>query len=272
MKSTTESSAGPIAWSKHGSGPPLLLINGYAATGADWAPQLLAGLQGEFTVICPDNRGVGGSALGAGELSVAGMAADLLAVLDALRIECASLCGWSMGGFLVQELAATHPERVSALLLLATDGGGPEALLPEETVSAELFDRSGSPREQASRLIALLFPAGVAAEIDARFGDLVAEARAALAPQTLVAQEQAMAAWHYQPAASRLASIGARTLVMAGECDRVIPAANAALLAAAIDGAELRTYPGAGHGFIAQEAIAVSAAIREFLLRSAALD
>ena len=52
---------------------------------------------------------------------------------------------------------------------------------------------------------------------------------------------------------------------MAGEEDIVIPAANAPLLAAAIDGAALRLFPGAGHAFIAQEAPQVASAIRDFV-------
>ncbi|HEX5712074.1 MAG TPA: alpha/beta hydrolase [Solirubrobacterales bacterium] len=67
-----------------GSGPPLLLINGYAATGEDWDPTFLAALAVSFQVICPDNRGVGGSGPGEGELTIAAMAADLEALLDEL--------------------------------------------------------------------------------------------------------------------------------------------------------------------------------------------
>lgn len=76
-----------------------------------------------------------------------------------------------------------------------------------------------------------------------------------------------MAAWYAAPAEPRLAAISAPTLVMAGEEDVVIPAANAALLSAAIGGAEQRLFPGCGHAFMAQEAPAVAAAIRGFLER-----
>jgi pimeloyl-ACP methyl ester carboxylesterase len=47
-----------LAWHSPGDGQPLLLINGYAATGADWDPGLLAALGEPFAVVCPDNRGV----------------------------------------------------------------------------------------------------------------------------------------------------------------------------------------------------------------------
>jgi pimeloyl-ACP methyl ester carboxylesterase len=48
-----------LAWRTVGSGAPLLLINGYAATAEDWDPAFLDGLAESFEVICPDNRGVG---------------------------------------------------------------------------------------------------------------------------------------------------------------------------------------------------------------------
>jgi pimeloyl-ACP methyl ester carboxylesterase len=169
-----------------------------------------------------------------------------------------------MGGFVAQQLAAGNPERVAALVLMATDAGGPDAVLPEPADAERLFDHSGTPREQATRLIGLLFPPPLAEQIDERFGGVVAEARAALSAEVLDAQERAMVAWHEAPSAARLAAIAAPTLVMAGELDIVIPAANSSLLATAIAGAELRTFPGAGHAFMAQEAPAVATAIRDF--------
>jgi hypothetical protein len=75
-----------IAHRSVGSGPPLPLINGYAATGSDWDPTFLAALAESFEVICPDNRGVGGSEAGEGQLTIDGMAADCEVLLDALAL------------------------------------------------------------------------------------------------------------------------------------------------------------------------------------------
>jgi pimeloyl-ACP methyl ester carboxylesterase len=254
-----------ISWQSHGSGPPLLMVNGYAATGVDWDPILLGKLARRFTVVCPDNRGTGSSPPAEGELGIASMAADLLGVFDELGAERAPVVGWSMGGFVAQELAARHPERVSVLILMATDPGGPAAVMAEAEATARLFDHSGTPREQATRLLGLLFAERVAQEVDAQVGDVVAAARAKLSPEALGAQERAMAAWYEEPSDRRSAAIAAPTLVMAGEDDIVIPAANAPLLAEAIEGAQLRTFPGAGHGFIAQEAPSVAGAIADFV-------
>lgn len=142
-----------------GRGPALLLVNGYAATAADWDPQLLSALGRSFELLCPDNRGVGASTLGdPAELTVDAMAADLETLLDALEIERVPVAGWSMGGFVAQRLAARAPTRVEALVLLSTDPGGSAAARCEPRVWALLTDHSGTPREQASRLISLLFP------------------------------------------------------------------------------------------------------------------
>lgn len=250
-----------LAWRTVGQGPPLLLINGYAATGEDWDPTFLAELAVSFEVVCPDNRGVGGSDLGEEGLSVEGMAADMEALLDALAVDALAVAGWSMGGFVAQRLAARAPGRVSSLALLATDPGGPGAVPAGRDAWSRLIDHSGTPTEQATRLIGLLFPPELAVEIDREVGAVVAAARAGLDPEVLRAQEAAMEAWHRDP----LPAGGAAppTLIFHGDRDEVIPVANAALLAARWPGAEVEIVAGGGHAVMAQEPRRIAAAIGE---------
>ena len=180
-----------------GDGPPLLLVNGYSGTSADWDPTFLATLGASRTVVAPDNQGMGNS--GPGDLdrmTIASMADDLAVLLDGRGIDRAPVVGWSMGGMIAQTFARRHPGRVSALVLLGTDGGGPEAVTAAPDAWARLVDHTGTPREQATRLLHLLFPPEVAAEVDRVFGDVVAEARAALSVGALRAQERAIAVWH----------------------------------------------------------------------------
>src|SRR5262249_16651686 len=148
---------------------------------------------------------------------------------DERGLERAVFAGWSMGGFVVQCLASRAPARVEAMALLSTDGGGRGAVLTEPDVWARLTDSSGTPREQASRLLALPFPPSIAPGIDEQFGDIVAQARAALDPAMLRAQEATMADWHAveQP----LPSAAPPVFVAHGTDDVVIPAANAELVA-----------------------------------------
>ena len=256
-----------LAWRTLGSGDPLLMINGYAATKADWDPTLLENLGSFAELLCPDNRGVGDSAPVDGEVSVRSMAADAVAVLDELGVERTAVLGWSMGGFVAQQLAATVPDRVSALVLLSTDGGGPGAVRAESARWKRLTDHSGSPRQQARRLIELLFPPGVAPGIDKRFGEIVAEARAALDPRSLSAQERAIDRWHAEGAERRLGSIGAPALCAAGSEDVVIPPANTRLLADSLTGSWRALFSGGGHAFMAQEPARLARLIRAFLDR-----
>lgn len=252
-----------LAWHSAGSGPALLLVNGYASTGADWDPAFLDGLAQSFEVICPDNRGAGGSDLGEGELTIDGMAADLEALLDARAIERLPVVGWSLGGFVAQRLATRSPDRVASLALLATDPGAPDSVPAEPSDWSHLIDPSGSSREQASRLISLLFPPELAADVDARFGDVVAAARAKLLPETLRAQEAAMDAWHREPSPRPGGGDAPPTLIVHGELDTVIPPANAEPLAARWPGARVELLPGCGHALMAQEPATVVSLIRE---------
>jgi pimeloyl-ACP methyl ester carboxylesterase len=256
-----------LATSQHGSGEPLVLINGYAASKADWDPTFVAALAESSTVICPDNRGIGQSPPLEGELTIASMAEDVLAAMDAHRIRSADLVGWSMGGFVAQELAARAPERVRGLALLSTDGGGRWAVRAPAEVWARLIDHSGTPREQATRLLKLLFPPRVADQIDAEFGDVVAGARAALSPTTLFAQEAAMDRWHKDPASERLEGIFAPTFIAAGTADAVIPSVNSKVLADALAGPRHVLFEGGGHAFMAQEPERLAAAINDWFGR-----
>jgi pimeloyl-ACP methyl ester carboxylesterase len=258
-----------LAWRTVGNGPPLLLVNSYAATGGDWDPTLLMALGRSFAVICPDNRGVGESELGAGSVSVTGMAADLEALLDALELERVPVVGWSMGGFVAQQLAARAPARVEALGLLSTDPGGAAAVPAAADAWARLIDHSGTPREQASRLISLLFPPALAPEIDSRFGEVVAAARAGLRPEALRAQELAMALWHMEGPSAAPERAGAEVappvLIAHGSEDVVIPAANVEPLAARWPGARIELFEGGGHAFMAQEPQRLAASLVSFL-------
>ncbi len=262
---TIEVEGRTLAWRTFGAGPPLLLVNGYAATSADWDPTFIAELGRTRRLICPDNRGLGGSSLGPGELSIDAMAADCEALLDRLEVERAPVAGWSMGGFVAQRLAERSPARVEALALIDTDPGGPTAIAAEPQVWARLVDHGGTPREQATRLISLLFPPGPAAEIDRRFGEIVAAGRAQLPGAALSAQEAAMEAWRREERPRLGAGEGPPGLVVHGREDVVIPVANAALLGERWPGAGVETFAGCGHAVMAQEPQRVAAAIRGFL-------
>src|SRR3954467_15729086 len=93
-----------------GDGPAVLLIMGLGLPGDAWwrtVPVLARSLRG----VAFDSRGVGRSGRPAGGLTLAGMAADAVSVLDAAEIARAHVYGISMGGMIAQELPPRPPER-----------------------------------------------------------------------------------------------------------------------------------------------------------------
>lgn len=254
-----------FAWRSIGDGPALLLVNGYAATSDDWDPLMLSTLARSFELICPDNRGIGESELGdPAELTIDAMAADLQRLLDALQVDSAPLVGWSMGGYIAQRLASRAPRRVQAMVLLSSAPGGPAAVPGEPRVWEMLTDHSGTPREQATRLISVLFPPSVAAEIDREFGELVAAARAQLSPRALSAQERALIAWHAEPQPSP-GGDAPRVLALCGSEDVLIPPENSEALVEHWPGARAERFAGGGHAFMAQEPVRVAELIEAFV-------
>jgi 3-oxoadipate enol-lactonase len=252
-----------IAWAAVGDGPPLLLVNGYAATAADWDPSFLGMLAARHRVICTDNAGLGRSELSGDEVvgGAEGMAADMLALLDSLELERVPVVGWSMGGFVAQSLARSSPGRVSALGLISTHTGGPDCVDGEPRVACELVDHSGTPREQASRLIALLFPPPVAPEADQRFGEIVAAARAALPERVLFMQEEALGAWHGRNDSLSVLDPPVPTAIVHGGLDTVVPPDNAEVLARFHPEASVEIRPACAHAVMAQDPEAVAEAI-----------
>lgn len=266
-KQSIELAGRKLAWRSLGAGPPLLLVNGYAASSADWDPTFTAALARSFTLICPDNRGTGDSELGdASALSVDAIADDVAALLDALGIERAALVGWSMGGYVVQRLALRSPARARSIALLATGPGGGAGVPAEPYVWGQLTDHSGTPREQASRLISLLFPPDVAPSVDEQFGDIVAAARATLSPQALAAQERVLAAWQTEPQPAPAAD-APPALIVSGALDVIAPPGNADALAALWPQSRVEPIAGGGHAFMAQQPEQVAALIADFLGR-----
>ncbi|MFA7666731.1 MAG: alpha/beta hydrolase [Burkholderiaceae bacterium] len=109
----------PYTWleySETGHGEPLVLSPGLAGRSAFWSNQLAA-LASRYRVITYDHRGCGASDPAPAPVSVATMAQDLLALLDALGLERASVIGHSTGGAICQHLAVHAPERLDRIVL-----------------------------------------------------------------------------------------------------------------------------------------------------------
>jgi len=131
------------------SGPALLLVHGLGGSSAHWLPQLAA-LANECRVFAIDLRGHGRSAASPGaDYEIAAHAADLLAVADSLGLNRFALAGHSFGGWVALEVAAAHPQRVTALALV--DPGGDTSGEAPESVESALAAVREEPRREFER-------------------------------------------------------------------------------------------------------------------------
>ena len=255
-----------------GKGPSLVVLNGFGATSTDWDASFIDRLAPSNKLVLVNNRGIGDSTDNGQSFDIAKLADDTARVVETLGVERVNVMGWSMGGFIAQALALKHPNRVGKLVLLSTDSGGIEADLASPDVWSELIDTSGTPNEQARRLLFLLFPNNVAESFYRKFGDIVAAAHAQLSVELLKRQAAAMDAWYRNGVTNQLREIRMPVLVAAGTEDIVIPASNALKLVNAIPGAWLAQFAHCGHAFMAQYPRALGDLINSFLALSRTHD
>jgi pimeloyl-ACP methyl ester carboxylesterase len=109
-----------VRYVRAGSGPPLLLVHGTAASIDTWR-DLLPELAQRYEVVALDLPGFGASDQPA-DLSGAAYPGVLLALMDRLELTRAVLVGHSLGGAVATLVAAQHPERVERLVLIAPAG------------------------------------------------------------------------------------------------------------------------------------------------------
>jgi pimeloyl-ACP methyl ester carboxylesterase len=249
-----------IYWDEQGTGAPLLLIMGLGAT-SDWWWRTRPVLAARHRTIAFDNRGVGRSDVPPGPYSMAVMASDAAAVLDAAGVERAHVIGVSMGGMIAQEFALKYPERVVSLILGCTAPGGRNAVRAEADAIGALTGRAGMTPEQAEEaVIPFIYDAGTPR---ARIEEDLAIRRPWYAtPEGYTAQLMAIVSWQ---AYDRLPQISVPMLVIHGKNDRLVPVGNGELIAARIPGAQLVLIPAAGHLFTTDQPEAAQAALLGFL-------
>ncbi len=253
-----------IGYRTVGSGPPLVMIPGFAFTMAEWDPRLVNALAKHHRVVLFDNRGVATSTdTPHNRLTIAEMATDTAGLIQALHLGRPEVLGRSMGGYIAQELALRKPLLVSSLVLASTDTGGARAIQPSRKVIREL--EHASP----SQLLALLFPHAklwAANAWEARIGQQAARLhfpKSYFTPSAKIIAQQFQAAgqgWEAPGHGSyaRLPKLRIRTLIMAGLQDVIVPARNALILHARIAHSALVRYRDAGHAFLFQDPLAVA--------------
>jgi 3-oxoadipate enol-lactonase len=249
-----------IYWEEEGRGDPLLMIMGLGFSMAMWQ-NLRPMMARQFRCILCDNRGVGKSPATLRPLSMAAMARDARAVLDAAGIDAAHVLGLSMGGMIAQEFALVYPARVKKLVLGCTNCGGRESVRADPEVYRALSPLNFVSRERRlAAIVPFIYDASTPRDRIER--DLAVVRRHPPHILGYLGQLGAIVAWRSY---DRLPRLQNRTLVIHGQNDRLIPVANAHILAHRLPNCTLEVLPQAGHIFPSDQPERTYRCLMEFL-------
>ena len=255
----------------HETHEPLLLIIGLGGQMLLWNEEFCEMLakQGHF-VIRFDNRDVGLStwcddlglpdmmalfaSLGTGTTpeapySLDDMADDAVAILDALGLERAHVCGASMGGMIAQATAIRHTDRVKSLTSIMSSPSDPGLPGPSDAARAALLEPAPRERdayiEYSVRTGRAFTGDGFPYDEDERrkVAGLIFDR--AFDPEGVA--RQAAAVFGARPRGEELGRVTTPCLVVHGSADPLVPLGAGEATAAAIPNAKLEVIPGMGH-------------------------
>src|SRR5579864_7024059 len=254
-----ENQGAKIYWDEQGKGDPILLIMGLGYPSYLWH-RMRPVLNQRYRTIALDNRGSGQSDTPAGPYSIALMASDAAAALDAAGVQSAHVFGLSMGGMIAQEFTLQYPTRVRSLILGCTAAGGPKAKRAAPEV-IEVLTRQGMTPEEAARAINPYIydketpPSRIEEDLKIRLQWVATF-------DGYMAQLQGIMMWE---AYSRIGQIAAPTLVVHGETDQLVPPENGKLIAQRIPRSRLVMLPNASHIYSTDQPEAAHKPVLEFL-------
>lgn len=233
-----------------------------------WDPALVDDIAAEREVILFDASGVGGST-GKVPATFRDFGRDALSFIDALGLTEVDLFGFSIGGFVAQEVALQRPHLVRRIILAGT---GPQGGRDMHGWIPEARAHAMKDVQDAGDILYLFF--NPSAESQAKGKEFVGriftrtQDRDA-APDLAVrdAQDAAIIEWGIQDFGklARLANIQAPALVANGDNDIMVPTVNSYLLAGHLPNAKLSIYPNANHGFLFQYPHEFAAEVNAFL-------
>ncbi|NOW48559.1 pimeloyl-ACP methyl ester carboxylesterase [Novosphingobium sp. SG751A] len=232
---------------------PLVLLNHWGAVLDNFDPRIVDGLAASRHVIALDYRGIGLSG-GSAPVTVGEMARDVQAVIAALGFAKVDLLGFSLGGFVAQDVVLNAPTLVRKLILTGTGPAGGAGIDRVGAISWPLIIKGVlSARDPKTYLFFTGTAHGRRAAKDflARLQERKADRDKGPSPRAFLRQLAAIKAWGRQ-VPQDLSRITIPVLVANGDNDIMVPTANSLDLAQRIPNAELVIYPDAGHGGIFQ--------------------
>ena len=231
-------------WNEAGSGDPLIFIHGFPFNNTLWSKQLEAPPEG-WRFIAPDLRGFGQSEAGkTGPYPMDLLADDINALLDHLGLDQAVICGQSMGGYVALSLARRYPDRVRALVLMATraSADSDEGARNRRALAARARSEGVKP------VIDSMLPKLLSAHSRMKQPELVDFVRAmmeATSPETMARALEGMAERHDYT--GELEQIDVSTMAVRGDQDEIVPAVDMELIARTVRGARNEVISLAGH-------------------------
>ena len=235
------------------TGVPVILLNHWGAVLDNFDPRIVDGLAATRPVIAVNYRGVGASG-GKAPLTVAEMAEDAIAVIRALGFDEVDLIGFSLGGFVAQDIVLKEPDLIRKVILAGTGPAGGEGIERVGPVSWPPIIK-GMLTFRDPKYYLFFTSAANSRRAAKDFLERLKERKANRdKPITLGAflrQLKAIKAWGKQ-APQDLSVILKPILVANGDQDIMVPSSNSIDLARRLPNAELVLYEDAGYGGIFQ--------------------
>jgi pimeloyl-ACP methyl ester carboxylesterase len=235
------------------TGVPVILLNHWGAVLDNFDPRIVDGLAATRPVIAFNYRGVGASG-GKAPLTVAEMAEDTIAFIRALGFEDVDLIGFSLGGFVAQEIVQKTPGLVRKIILAGTGPAGGEGIEKVGPVSWPLIIKGMLTFKDPKFYLFFTSTANgrrSAKDFLGRLKEREADRDKSITISAFMRQLKAIRAWGTQ-ARQDLGTIQNPVLVANGDQDRMVPSSNSVDLARRLPNAELVLYDDAGHGGIFQ--------------------
>ncbi|MGH3735781.1 MAG: alpha/beta fold hydrolase [Micromonosporaceae bacterium] len=234
-----------IAYTRSGTGVPLVLLHAFPLSSLMWAAQR-GGLSRSADVLTPDQRGFGESAgpdvLDGVPADLNQVVDDLVRLLDQLELREVVLGGLSMGGYVALAFARRYPDRLRGLLLANTKASAdPADAVANRLRIAEAVERAGS----SEPLLTEVFPKLLAPDADPGLAQTVREQLLQAPPAAVAWAQRAMAA--RSETRDVLVRLRVPVLVVCGEADALMARTESEAMANAAWDAELVEIPGAGH-------------------------
>jgi rifampin ADP-ribosylating transferase len=233
----------------------VVLLHAWGESGRAF-DRLLPLISPEVLAVALDQRGHGDSDKPAEGYSLEGLARDVEALMDGLGVASAVLVGSSSGGYVAQQVALDHPDRVDGLVLV----GSPRTLQARPAFADEVEALTDPVDDAWVRRSLTWFPRFV--EVPAWYvEDRVREGVRLPAHVWRTSFEGLLAA---RPP-TEAASITTPTLVIWGDHDTLLPREEQERLAAALPGSRLVVYEGTGHLVLWEQPERVASDLRTFL-------